>query len=200
MNYIVDDIKTVVEAMRPTGADANALKTSAIKKFGLPFYTYIKAINQDGDLASIPYYLYGSRKEIIRQLTEMQNDSTRVYKKYPLIALGMDIPEKPVGGLIEFNLNIALMCLTDIPTYIQDRYANIFKPVLYPMYKKFLEEFRNAGLFLWDGEQNQPPHEKFDRPYWGTSNDVKGNTENKYNDPLDAIELLNFTFRQEIKC
>jgi hypothetical protein len=199
MNIIVDDIETVVTAMRPTGANAAAIQTSTIKKFGQGFYDYILAIGQTDNLPSIPYYIYGTRMEIIKRLTEMDKDETRMFKKYPLVALAMDIPERGVDGVIEFNLNIAFLNLTEKNYPVRDRYTNIFKPVLYPLYKQFKEQFGNVGLFMWQGDQESPPHQKFDRPYWGTQNS-EGNTANKMNDPLDAIELINFTFRQEIKC
>jgi hypothetical protein len=199
MNVIVDDIETVVIAMRPTGADAAAIQASTISKFGQDFYDYIDSIGQVDNLTSIPYYIYGTRMEIMKRLTEMDKDEVRMFKKYPLIALGMDIPERVVDGVLEFNLNIAFLNLTDKNYPVKDRYTNIFKPILYPMYKQFKEQFSNVGLFMWSGDQESPPHQKFDRPYWGTQG-ISGNTANILNDPLDAIELVNFTFRQEIKC
>lgn len=198
-NVIVEDIGLVVAAMRPTGADAAALRLSTIVKFGLPFYDYINSANQAAQLAEIPYYTYGRRVEIVKRLLERNNDETLTYKKYPLVALGMDIPERVADGVIEFTLNIVFLALTDPNYTVAERYENVFKPILYPMYTKFLEEFGNIGLFMWPGDQSAPPHDKYDRYYWGTTNS-EGSTANKLPDPLDAIELLNFKFRQEIKC
>lgn len=188
MNYIVDDIGEVVEAMRPVDLT-----------YGQAMLDYIETQGWTANLASAPYYLFGHRLSIANRLTEMETDSERKYKKYPLVALAMDVPEKPIGGMIEFVLNIGFFAFTDREYTVEERYTNVFKPVLYPMFERFKTEFRNAGLFMWGGDQDFPPHQKFDRPLWGTPGN-NGNTANGFKDPLDAIELVGVTFKTMKNC
>lgn len=169
MNFIVDDIGTVVESMRTV---------------------------TEGP----PYYIYGHRQEIANRLLEMDNDKVYKFKKYPLIALRMDIPEEKNNGVINYRLNIAIMMFTQIDINAEDRYNINFRTVLYPLYEQFLTALRNSGLFMWAVNQDFPPHTKFDRPYWGTPASEK-NVRNIFNDPLDAIELIDLRISQEInKC
>ncbi len=145
-----------------------------------------------------PYYLYGHRTEISDRLLEKDQDKVQKYKKYPLIALKLDTPETVNEGLWHYDLNIAILAYTDKNYNTEERYTNVFKPVLYPLYESFLKELRNAGMFMWPDEQEFPPHVKIDRPYWGTES-KEGNVKQFFNDPLDAIELVNLKFSKRIK-
>ncbi len=187
MNYIVDDIGTVVTAMRTDPVLIEALQA------GIP------TLSRKGYLDTMPSYLYGHREEISNTLLEMEDDKVRKYQKYPLVALRLDTPEKNAEGVIRYTLNIALIMLTDETYKVNNRYDKVFKPILYPMYESFLKQLKNSGLFMWEGDQSRPPHTKLDRPFWGTPQEEK-NTANYFNDPLDAIELIDLELTQNYKC
>jgi len=178
MTYIVDDIGTVVEAMRPLDVS-----------YGQDLLDYMAAKQANTGLTDAPFYMYGHRLEIANRLLEKDADKTNKFKKYPLIALRMDIAETVRGNVVDYNLNIAILSYTDSNYNAEERYTNIFRPVLYPLYERFFEELKASGLFMWTGNQAKPLHTKFDRPFWGTPS-AEANQKQIFNDPLDAIEII----------
>lgn len=187
MNYIVDNIGAVVAAMQTDSELVASLTTG------------IAALSTKGYAAGMPYYMYGHRLEIANRLMEKGKDSVYKFQKYPLVALRLDTSEDFADGVITYKLNVALIMLTDKKWDAEQRYVNVFKPVLYPMYQSFLKQLKNVGLFMWESTQDNPPHTKIDRPYWGTEESER-NSANIFNDPLDAIELLNLEIKQNYKC
>lgn len=167
MNYIVDDIGKVVEAMRGVG--------------------------------ETPYYMYGNRREIAGRLLQKDKDKVLQYKKYPLIALRLDIPEEKKDGMIHYTLNLAILTMTDKNYTAEERYQQVLKPILYPLYKSFLQHLEKSGLFMWEGELDEPEHTKIDRLFWGTYNQIKGDSESIFADPIDAIEIIDLKINQRIK-
>lgn len=161
--------------------------------------TGLVALDELGYNAEMPFYLYGHRVEIANRLLEKDLQSTLKYKKYPLVALRMDTTEQLDRGVIDFSLNAALIMQTDRNWNAEERYTNVFKPILYPMYASFMKQLRNAGLFMWESAKDLPKHTKIDRPYWGVEG-KEGNTANLFNDPLDAIELIDLKLTQNYKC
>jgi hypothetical protein len=171
MNYIVDDIRTIVKRMNENSPFKNPQREM--------------------------YYLYGHRQYIANTLLEQDNDRVYKHRKYPLVALRLDTVERH-GDLIEYSLNIGFFEFS-IKEDIDKRYDKVFKKTLYPMYESFLTELNDSGLFEWPGFLVRPPHVKIDRPFWGTEG-KEGNTAYIFNDPLDAIEILDLKINQTIKC
>jgi len=178
MRYIVDDIGTIVNAMRPIDVS-----------YGQPMLDYIAANGTPSNQSLMPYYMYGHRLELVNRLKEKDKDSVYKYQKYPLIALRMDINEVNSGDLINYSLNLAILNYTEKKYNAEDRMTNVFKPILYPIYERFFIELRESGLFFWDKYQDKPDHTKVDRPYWGVSDSEK-NSALIFADPLDAIEII----------
>lgn len=176
-NFIVDDIGAVVEIMRgPVFSD----------EFSEEFHL------------DIPFYKYGHRVEIAKRLDEMNRNTDAKNKKYPLVALRLDTTEEISNGIWHFNLNIAIVNYTKQEYNAEQRYDQVYKPVLYPLYLRFLEALKISGLFFWSGEQLVPPHKKIDRLFWGTAG-TEGNVKKLFSDPLDAIELIDLKLNQELK-
>lgn len=169
MNVIVDDIQAVVELMRTI----SGLET--------------------------PYYLYGHQSEIALRLLQKDKSPSKKTQKYPLVALRLDTEEQFEDGMWKFNLNLAILDWTDKKYSAEQRYTNIFKPILYPLYEEFMIALRDSNLFTWEGDQRYPPHTKIDRPFWGT---VVGENNERYifNDPLDAIEILDLKISKTENC
>jgi len=178
MNYVVDHIGNVVNAMK-SDPDLMALFGDSL-----------------GGLA--PFYLYGHRLDIANRLLIKNNDVVYKYQKYPLIALIMDFPEIVSDGMAKYSLHVVILHSTDPNYTIEDRYTLVFKPVLYPLYFKFMEYLRKVGKFTWTGDQGYPPHTKIDRPFWGTVYD-QGNAKYIFNDRLDAIEISDLKISKTIK-
>jgi len=179
MTYLVDDIGAVVEAVR--------------NQTNKPW----SSNPSDPNLAEKPYYMYGHRLEINNRLVAKSKGDYK-YQLYPLIALRMDFEEEVTGGLWSYNLNLAILNRTEKHYNAEERYTNVFKPILYPLYEAFMNKLKIAGKFQWEGVQTLPPHTKIDRPYYGTSSEEQ-NVKNIFSDTLDAIEILNLRITSRIK-
>lgn len=142
-------------------------------------------------ITGAPFYMFGHIVEINNRLVTKGNDSANKSKRYPLVALKLDIPEKQVGSVTMYNLNIAILMWTNENYNAEQRLENVYKPILYPLYDLFVESLKNSG-FMWEGDRSKPPHTKIDRYYYGkseTAGTVK-NVKKIFTDPLDGIELL----------
>lgn len=147
-----------------------------------------------------PYYMYGHRLELANRLLDKEDDKVLKYKKYPLVALRMDFSElNDPGKLVEYNLNIAFVTLTEEKYNAEERYTNVIKPILYPLVDLFFAKLGKVGLFTWDSKGiDRPRYTKIDRPYWGISG-LESNEKNIFNDPLDAVELVDLKIRSTNK-
>jgi hypothetical protein len=172
--YIVDAIEYIVNSMRTT------------------------PVAPDAKGAGAPYFMPGHRKEIANRLLEADNDKVHKYQKYPLFALRMDISEDVVEDRVTYNLNIAILALSDRVMNSEERIATVFKPILHPLYEEFFVRLRKSGIFMGPGALQKPSHTKIDRPYWGSST-LEGNTKFFINDPLDAVEIVDLKLTQRIK-
>ena len=183
MIYIIDDIGKVVQALRTGQYD-----------------TYH---SDQYDKAGLPIYMPGHRNEISDRLTEMSQHPQQKKKKFPLIALNtMNITPTVRGVMWDFNLNIVIGTSVDNNLSTEERDAQIFKPILYPLYDRFITAFINSGLFVWDGTQPQssPPHTPMIKHFWGIET-KEGSVKNIFNEYMCAIELVNLKVsRQNFNC
>lgn len=136
-----------------------------------------------------PYYMYGHRLEIANRLKAKDGLVGVKDEKYPLIALRLDTEEGIGEGFPKQDLNIIIATLTKKQYNAEQRYENVFKPILQPLYLSFIQALRESGLFIWPNLQDFPTHTKIDRPYWGTAN-AEENVKNLFDDPIDAIEII----------
>lgn len=187
MNYIVDDIGLVVDAVREAWITSDA--TQILIDNGI--------ITVDGGM-SPPYYMYGHRLEIANRLTKKDSDKVEKKRKYPMIALRLDTSEAIEGQVANYTLNLAIIHQTKQTYNAEERYENVFKPILYPLYELFFEKLREAGLFWWDGPLEKPVHTKIDRPFFGTTGDEK-NQKHLFKDPLDAIEIVDLRISKRLR-
>ena len=174
---IVDQISEVVASMRNLSAKDAA-------KFGV-----------DQSLVS-PFYFYGSPVEMNRQMIEMDKGSTRG-KVYPAVALRLPIDEDVKNGLVNYKLNIAILAQTKMQYNAPNRYEFVMKPILYPLYLLLISRLKRYG-FTWDGDMEYPPHTKRDMLHHGVEA-TQGNVAYIFNQPLDAIELINLRLNNKIK-
>jgi hypothetical protein len=192
MPVVTDDIGTVISRMRPIGISYGTGMVEYMARIANPAVTFDHTFDytfQNANMLLMPFYMYGHPLEIANRLLDKDKDRVYKYQKYPLIALKMDFEEPIKNGVKSLSLNLAILNFTDKKWNAEERMANIFKPVLYPIYERFMTELQNSGLFFWPGNQDYPEHTKIDRPYWGTANQ-QGNVKNIFNDPIDAIEII----------
>lgn len=136
------------------------------------------------------HYLHGHPMEIIETLSQKAKSNVHKWKKYPLVALFQDFPERKFsepGIESEPSLHLIIARAT-APTYKADqRYEKNFKPVLYPIYVELLNQISISKVFMTYGT-SQIPHVKIDRLYWGREG-LYGNEGNAFNDWVDCIEI-----------
>lgn len=181
MIFLQDKLAQVVAAMRPIDSS-----------YGQAMLDYMSEVHPNTDLDEAPFFEYGHRREINAVLLEKDKDAVYKYQKYPLIALRMDFPEETAGIDISYTLNIAILAYTNKNYRASERIENVFKPVLAPLYERFMTEIRNSGFFMWPvtADQSKPPQTRIQRPFWGTETQ-EGTEKQIFTDPLDAIELVN---------
>lgn len=177
--YIVDIIGKIVADFTP--ALLPVIKANEQAALGK---TMIDTIN----------YQYGHTKELIQTLAQDDKSAQLKGLKYPLVYLVQDFPEKrgqTVGVYAKAVLDIILIHQT-LDTYkITDRYRNVFKPVLYPIYYALMQGIADCDVV----NENSPDiimHTKVDRSYWGRVG-IGGNEANTLNDFVDAIEVGNLS-------
>jgi hypothetical protein len=141
-------------------------------------------------------FQYGHLDELIQTLAQKDADPQARFLKYPLVYLVQDFRERrgrQPGVYAELNLNIIIAHQTEATDKITDRYAKVFKPVLYPIYYSLIKQLATIPQTL-QGNQDVIPHDKWDRSYWGTQA-VGGNTADTLNDYVDAIEIQNLDLK-----
>jgi hypothetical protein len=147
-------------------------------------------------------YTYGRSIQILTQLQLLNEGIKQTTKdsKYPLFALFQDFPEITNTGYyctVKFP-KISIATLTNSTDDVPKRYAQTFKPILYPIYQEF---FRQLGRHknIVGNDPGAFNHIKWDRPGTQPEGDGKGSN---FNDYVDAIEIQNLelTFKQVKNC
>lgn len=151
--------------------------------------------------AKKPYYIYGHPKEIAGIFTVSEMVPNLKNQRYPVICLFMDFEEDMFPAenqWCEANLWIAIVNRTDKSYTTAQRYQHNFKPVLYPIYLKFLETIQQNQLRTLYLKPKRIEHKKKDCPFYST----EGKEQNVLNDFVDAIELkeLKLNFLLNITC
>jgi len=145
-------------------------------------------------------FIPGRSSQIIKKLIELGTSSkleTKA-KKYPLFALFMDFPENNTQTFYHCTVKfpkISIANFTDHNWPVLTKYANNFKPILYPIYTNFLTQLsRHKNIVGVDF-----PHIKWDRPGVQPADPSKPSN---FNDYVDAIEInnLDITFKQVRFC
>jgi hypothetical protein len=134
------------------------------------------------------HYLFGHAVEIKARLQELSEGTTSKFDKYPIIALFQDFVEviKP-NNIIKCKLQLIIGYHSENYKHYEDRYSEVFKPILYPVYYEFLKQLAyTKGVVEVVNETIS--HEKIDRPHWGNPAQY-GNIGYIFTDVLDAIEI-----------
>lgn len=136
--------------------------------------------------AMAPYSDYGSKKSINARLLEKGGYEFQ-YQKFPLIALRLPAPIDNVDGVSVMNANILIANFTNKQYIAQQRIANVFKPILYPLMTRFLDMVKRSGEFI----SYNSDYTQMDRLFYGTEAGDDQNIASVFDDPLDAVELRN---------
>ena len=154
--------------------------------------------------ATAPYYMYGHKREIAWRLSEADQGEVAKFEKYPLFVLNIPTPGRVANGFVEYDLNIAILSYTDKHDRAPGRYDTVIKPILLPLYESFMDAIVESGYgWEWEGDTERPPHTQVDRPFYGVEEVARVNERNggeayPFNDPLDAIEILNLRMKKRL--
>lgn len=135
-------------------------------------------------------YLYGHFSEIIETMKQYEYSPQLRYEKYPLIALILDIPEQygSSGGYPgECTLHMAICYGTGTTLKAEERYTQVIKHILLPIYEELMKQIGACAEFVTMGKSD---HTMEEHPYWGKGGlgDTAGNV---FADAVDAIEITN---------
>lgn len=140
-----------------------------------------------------PVYIYGKNPQIADELNKLTSSKS---KKFPLLAVYMPFDER--FGITSYYCEVTfpkisicnLTTSTDSP---EDRYINVYKPVLYPVFNDFLEKLSWHRQVLTK-DKNEFSYTKRDVQSLVPSSAV--------NDFIDAIEIYNLktNISQIISC
>lgn len=136
------------------------------------------------------HYEHGHPMEIIETLGQKDESDTYRFRKYPLIALFQDFPERVSdrpGFQSEVTLHLIIARATVQDFKAAERYDYNFRPVLYPCYEALMEEIHRHHAFTTKSP-SVIEHTKYDRLYWGRQG-LYGNEGNIFNDRIDCIEI-----------
>ena len=138
-----------------------------------------------------PFFMFGHRREISNLLLMKDKDKVFKYQKYPLFALRLPIIEDVEQDVHDVSLNIAILEFTSKNYRAQERYDNVITPILVPLYNEFLQKVQDSFELM---DVGLPDHQKVDRPFYGV-NELEGNVQYIFNDPLDGIELIDLELK-----
>lgn len=147
-------------------------------------------LNYDTKNNLAPYYLYGPSMEILKVLTERDKSKDWKYRKYPLIALMQDFKEtKGTDAKLEYIVNPTVRIITSTKPdyYTEDRYSEVFKPFIYPIYEQLLISISESCM-IDSGIPEDIKHDKWDRLSWGREG-IEGPDGIIFNDYLDAMDI-----------
>lgn len=140
------------------------------------------------------HFMYGTRMEINKRLLAKKNR----YDKYPLIVLYTPVIGEDRDGMMHYDLTLSILDYTKKISDAEKRVAEVFSPVLFPLYKTFINKVREYE-FTWPGDMERPPHSAHIVPFWGVESS-EGMIKKHYTDPLDAIVLTGFKVNRVITC
>jgi hypothetical protein len=128
-----------------------------------------------------PFFNCDTMLKFMSQMLE--HDAAQV-DKFPIIYLRPDYIENYNTNdskiLYYANCEVYIIYHTDPGYYIADRYEQVFKPILLPIYDSLIKRLIHTGNFAF-----KPTHSKQNLMYWGENN------ENFANDYIDAIHITN---------
>jgi hypothetical protein len=142
--------------------------------------------------ALAPYYEHGHILEIANTLKK-KKDGIYAFKKYPLIILFEDhtysksTTDTAIFGTVPARIAIANH--TNPTLNSSERYESNFRPILFPLYDKFMDALVSIDYFKTIPDKPYVDHDMSPRPYWGSN--LPGDNSNVLDDWIDAIDLEN---------
>jgi len=134
-----------------------------------------------------PYYMYGTIKNITKQLKEKDKGEFK-YKKYPLILLIQPFSEDHgTNSSISYTASprVSILTPSEYNYNSPERYTNTYKTILYPIYKLLLKSIERSNYIYTIGGVNKIDHEKIDQLNYGDDQRIS----NIFNSFLDGLDF-----------
>lgn len=134
-------------------------------------------------------FFWGNPLELIATLEDYTKHDDLKYEKFPFIGLYNDIPiyKNKYGDYDGTLLELVFATSTDPTLDSNKRELESFKPLLRPIYGKFMELLAKSHIFVINDVSTDLKHTLTERYYWGRSN-IYGRKA-QFNDYLDAIQV-----------
>jgi hypothetical protein len=136
------------------------------------------------------HYEYGHVLEILETLRQMDEAEELIYKRYPLVALITDIPERKgiLGKYSEVEFTLLVVNHTLAEYKAEERRQKNFIPVIHPIVDELIIQIARSPYFL-DYDPDLIKRVETDEYYLG-KHGAGGGTANLANDFLDCTEVV----------
>lgn len=128
-------------------------------------------------------YKYGYIDELNEMMLQWAKDPTSVVLKFPILWLEQPyiIDRRLRGETVYGKVNLRLFIIqqTDANYKAIDRMTNVYKPIIYPIYRSLLKQI-DLSLAFTTQSKDQIAHSFSDRYYWGKD------TEALFGDKVDC--------------
>jgi hypothetical protein len=153
------------------------------------------SVNLEAELAHKVAYKHGTWKSIQGRIVDESTGTIIKDATFPLICLIQVFEEKfdADSAYSELTLTLLFCNISEPAWYSEDRYANNYLPVLYPMYAEFMQLINESPYFVGYNEL-YPEHTKIDDLH------LPETDANKLPACLDGLWIRNMKLRLDNKC
>jgi hypothetical protein len=153
------------------------------------------SVNLEAELAHKVAYKHGTWKSIQGRIVDESTGTIIKDATFPLICLIQVFEEKfdADSTYSELTLTLLFCNISEPAWYSEDRYANNYLPVLYPMYAEFMQLINESPYFVGYNEL-YPEHTKIDDLH------LPETDANKLPACLDGLWIRNMKLRLDNKC
>ena len=129
------------------------------------------------------YFFYGYWPEIVQDIMAKGRSRTLEKQCYPAIMLNANFSRKKNEyDRTQINPTFHIIAQTDANYSANDRIENIYKPIIYPIYDKFLKQIHDSRKFFVSSVIEREEQDL----YYLRGGDK---SQNKINDYVDALEV-----------
>jgi hypothetical protein len=153
------------------------------------------SVNLEAELGHKVAYKHGTWKSIQGRIVDESTGTIIKDATFPLICLIQVFEEKfdTDSTYSELTLTLLFCNISEPAWYSEDRYANNYLPVLYPMYAEFMQLINESPYFVGYNEL-YPEHTKIDDLH------LPETDANKLPACLDGLWIRNMKLRLDNKC
>jgi hypothetical protein len=153
------------------------------------------SFNLEAELGHKVAYKHGTWKSIQGRIVDESTGTVIKDATFPLICLIQVFEEKfdADSAYSELTLTLLFCNISEPAWYSEDRYANNYLPILYPMYAEFMQLVNDSPYFVGYNEL-YPEHTKIDDLH------LPETDANKLPACLDGLWIRNMKLRLDNKC